>query len=29
MHRDRIKWNEKYREGDYPMEPAGIVKEAA
>ena len=27
MHRDRIKWNEKYRNGDYPTEPAGIVKE--
>jgi tellurite methyltransferase len=27
MHRDRIKWNAKYREGYYPTDPAGIVKE--
>jgi len=27
MHRDRIKWNDKYREGGYPTEPAGIVRE--
>jgi SAM-dependent methyltransferase len=27
MRRDRIKWNEKYRQQDYPTEPSGIVKE--
>ncbi len=27
MNRDRIKWNLKYREGDYPVEPASIVME--
>jgi SAM-dependent methyltransferase len=27
MHRDRIKWNAKYRKGDYPTAPAGIVRE--
>ena len=27
MLRDRIKWNEKYRQHDYPTEPSGIVKE--
>ena len=27
MRRDRIKWNEKYRQKDYPTEPSGIVKE--
>jgi len=27
MFSDRLKWNEKYRRKDYPMEPSGIVKE--
>jgi tellurite methyltransferase len=27
MWRDRIKWNEKYRQQDYPAEPSGIVKD--
>jgi SAM-dependent methyltransferase len=27
MLRDRIKWNEKYRQQDYPTEPSGIVKD--
>jgi len=27
MRRDRIKWNEKYRQRDYPTEPSGIVKD--
>lgn len=27
MIRDRIKWNEKYRQQDYPTEPSGIVKD--
>ena len=26
MHCDRIKWNQKYREGDYPSDPADIVR---
>ena len=27
MLRDRIKWNEKYRQKDYPAEPSGIVRD--
>jgi SAM-dependent methyltransferase len=27
MLRDRIKWNEKYRQQDYPSEPSGLVKD--
>ncbi|MBI5579896.1 MAG: class I SAM-dependent methyltransferase [Deltaproteobacteria bacterium] len=27
MHRDRIKWNEKYRRQDYPTEPSRILKD--
>ncbi len=27
MFSDRLKWNEKYRQKDYPAEPSGIVKE--
>jgi len=27
MHRDRIKWNDKYREQGYPTEPSGVVKQ--
>jgi SAM-dependent methyltransferase len=27
MLRDRIKWNDKYRQQDYPTEPSGIVTE--
>ena len=27
MLRDRIKWNEKYREKEYPTEPSGIVRD--
>ena len=29
MRQDRLKWNEKYQSGDYPDEPAAIVKEYA
>jgi tellurite methyltransferase len=27
MNRDRVKWNEKYRQRDYPTEPSGILQE--
>lgn len=27
MFRDRLKWNEKYRRGNYPAEPSDIVKD--
>ncbi len=26
MHRDRVKWNEKYGRGDYPARPSAIVR---
>lgn len=27
MHRDRLKWNEKYRRGDHPVAPSEIVRD--
>ena len=27
MRRDRVKWNDKYREQDHPTEPSGLVRE--
>jgi SAM-dependent methyltransferase len=29
MHQDRLKWNEKYQSGEYPDEPAQIVRQYA